>query len=114
MGRVLIFPVACMTPTDAVGPGLTATATLRAWPNPARGKVALGFDLRQGGDIRLEVFDVAGHRVREVLRRHVPAGPSMVYWDGRDTWGHVLPSSIYFVRLSGTAGSCTERVTLYQ
>ena len=106
---IQVFPAHCRYPTDTRV--TDSGATLQAWPNPGRGQIAFAVDLPRGGDVVVEVFDVAGRRVREVLRGRTPAGRSMTHWDGRDDAGRRLPGSVYFVRLSG-AGVSTQRVTL--
>jgi hypothetical protein len=57
------------------------------------------------GECRLEVevFDLAGRRVRELsLRRRHPSGNHAVEWDGRDDRGRLLPPGSYAVRVGFT------------
>jgi len=54
--------------------------------------------------VRLEVFEAAGRRVRRLISGSLEAGRHEVRWDGRDGSGSVLPTGIYFVRLSGGGG----------
>ena len=77
---------------------------LRARPNPHSGTVRIGFEgasssgsPEQGA---LEVFDVAGRRVRRI-----EGDPRAGFvWDGRDESGAVLPSGIYLHRVTAPSG----------
>lgn len=102
--------------TDAVvsvpsaDPALPRTARLDPpAPNPARGAVTLRFALPAAAAARLVIHDVQGRRVREVLRRELPAGTHEAAWDGRDAGGAPAAAGVYFVRLQ-VAGPEGERL----
>jgi transposase InsO family protein len=75
-------------------------------PSPPSGGAEFRFELSCPADVRLEIFDVVGRRVFATVLRDQPGGSSRYVFDGRDDEGHVLPSSVYFVR--AVAGG-TER-----
>ncbi len=88
-------------------------AGLRSWPNPFHGSVVIGFSAGARERLRLEIFDLAGRRVRRLLDRGAPAtGPASVPWDGRDDQGSPLPAGLYLVRLSGAGGAQFGRLAL--
>jgi hypothetical protein len=47
---------------------------------------------------RLELFDTQGRRVRTLLSQGLPAGSTVVQWDGLDGAGVRVPAGIYFAR----------------
>ena len=49
---------------------------------------------------RLEVFDIAGRRVRLIADRTLPKGATVLPWDGRDGSGLAADAGVYFVRLT--------------
>jgi hypothetical protein len=55
---------------------------------------------------RLEVYDVMGRQVRVLSKGVLPAGSHEVMWDRRDSRGVLVPSGVYFYRL--TAGDYQE------
>jgi hypothetical protein len=69
-------------------------------PNPARGAITLRLTLPARAVVRLDVLDVAGRRVCELLRRELEAGVHETAWDGRDATGARAPAGVYFVRLA--------------
>ncbi|MBI1798764.1 MAG: T9SS type A sorting domain-containing protein [Candidatus Eisenbacteria bacterium] len=90
---------------------VTTELSLTAWPNPARGDATLAFTLARASRVRLEVFDLAGQRVRVIEDRAFEAGAHVAAWDGRDGDGRPRPAGLYFVRLDTGAGSRTVRLT---
>jgi hypothetical protein len=85
----------------AVGPqGPTVTLLRAPVPNPLASESVLSFDLAQGGDTRLEVFDAAGRRVASLLHSRLEPGRYSVRWSGRADNGSALGAGLYFARLS--------------
>jgi len=82
------------------------SAALKAFPNPARGRVT--FSIRQaaakiGGAERVElrVYDANGRLIRSFPMRYAfnPIA-SVITWDGTDQNGNAIPAGVYFYRLS--------------
>ena len=63
------------------------TVLLPAYPNPFNPETTLAFDLAQPGPARLEVFDLAGRRVRRLCDEPLGAGAHQRRWAGRDEAG---------------------------
>jgi flagellar hook assembly protein FlgD len=49
--------------------------------------------------VRLEVYDVAGRRVRTLIDHFMPAGRQSIVWNQRDDAGAALGAGVYFTRL---------------
>jgi len=100
--------------TDATASLPTVTRLFAPFPNPPQGAgTTLRFDLAAAGDVRLEVFDVAGRRVRSLRAAPYGRGTHAVHWDGRGDSGRDLGSGVYFIRFSGRDIAVqTVRVTL--
>jgi hypothetical protein len=87
--------------TTAVGPQGPSVTLLRApVPNPLASESVLSFDLAQGGDTRLDVFDAAGRRVASLLHSGLEPGRYSIRWNGRADNGSPLGAGLYFARLS--------------
>ncbi len=108
-------------PQEAVVPvpGLNAPAgalvdfDLRISPNPARGAVELGI-VGAAGPVRVQVFDVAGRRIRSFGATPDAAGARAFTWDRRDAAGARVADGIYFVRATDAERAVTRRVVLVQ
>jgi flagellar hook capping protein FlgD len=81
-------------------------------PNPAPGRAQLGFDLARGGPVALELFDLSGRRVREIVRADLGPGRYRYEWNGADDHGSPLPAGMYLVRLSAPGLTNSQRVAL--
>lgn len=95
----------------AVGRAPQAPAEkLTASPNPAGTSVRLSLDSSRSIEGRVEFFDVAGRRVRDVPNARMGAG-HIVTWDGRNDRGEIVPSGVYFARWTWSGGTATTRIT---
>ena len=68
-------------------------------PNPFNPETTIRFALAQESQVRLEVFDVVGQRVRTLVTERLPAGAHQALWDGRSENGEQVSSGVYFCRL---------------
>ena len=82
-------------------------------PNPFRSASAIVFELPRAGDAWVEVYDVSGRRVVELLRgERVAAGSHRLRWDGRDHAGRAVAGGVYFVKVSSSGATETRKITL--
>jgi hypothetical protein len=91
----------------AVPPPPPALALGSPWPNPARDGWYVSFRLPGPDDAVLELFDVAGRRLRRAAIRVEDAGPRQVRLDATG-----LAPGVYRVRLRAAAGERTRAVVL--
>lgn len=97
--------VAAVDPTAGVP---AAPVTTR--PNPARTRVACRIDLDVAGEISVEVFDLAGRRVRIVAVGPRAAGAHDLQWDLRDDHGDRVRAGVYLIRAAIAGRTSTARV----
>ena len=81
-------------------------------PNPFNPRTRIVFHLSETGAARLDVFDLRGRHVRNLVRGDLPAGRHAVIWHGDDAARRPLPSGTYGVRLSCGEQECKRYVTL--
>ena len=53
-----------------------------------------------GGQVRVDVHDLAGSHVATVFEAIATAGPYAPTWDGRDSQGRTVPPGIYLIRVT--------------
>ena len=88
-------------------------ARIDAWPNPFQKAVSLRLTSPTPGRVSLEIFDLAGRRVRRLLSQaRMPAGPSTLSWDGRDDQGALVSAGIYVARLTGGERARSAKLAL--
>jgi len=88
----------------------TEFAMKQNWPNPFNGATNLMFDLPKDANVRLGVYDVSGRLVKSLVDQTVPAGRHYVGWDGRDSYGSVVASGVYFSRIDAGPWHETKRM----
>ena len=94
---------------EAAGPALAFAAPR---PNPARAAMRFDLGLPRAGDLDLDVFDLAGRRVRVLASGPRPAGPASVAWDLGDGGGARVPPGVYLVRARFAGAQMTRRVVV--
>lgn len=57
----------------------------------------------------VELLDITGRVVRELLRQRLAAGASSIFWDLKDAGGFAVHPGMFFVRLSSSSGHSVSR-----
>ena len=82
-------------------------------PNPFNPSTTIAYDLPEASPVRLEIFDVAGRRVRLLLAApHASAGTHETVWNGRNDLGETVGTGVYFYRLQAGPYVESARMTL--
>ena len=97
---------------SALDPGLVGDLPDRIslsqnYPNPFNPATQIRYELPQAGQVSLEVFDMAGRRVAELVNGQVNAGVHTVSFDGSG-----LSSGVYMYRLQVAGQVFTRKLTL--
>ncbi len=72
-------------------------------PNPFNPRVRLDFVLDRSAELRAEIYDVAGRRVRRLFDGALAEGEHRWVWEGEDDRGRMVSSGVYLFRLEATA-----------
>jgi len=89
----------------------TRLALRGATPNPFSGTTHLAMDMPANeGELRMDVFDVAGRHVRTLRPRAMSPGQDVVDWDGLDDHGAPARGGLYMVRVQGARGASVIRI----
>lgn len=70
------------------------------YPNPFNPTTTIRYEIQQGGDVSLAIFNVLGQKVAELISGSQTAGVYEVNWDGRDLSGQTAASGVYLYRLT--------------
>jgi hypothetical protein len=102
---------------DGAGTGVGDTPRLTALqlrpnaPNPFSGQTVLEIGLPAAAEVTVEIYDVAGRRVR-ALTRGLGAGWQRLAFDGRDGAGRPLASGVYFCRVSAAGETRAQKMVI--
>lgn len=90
-------------------PGLAFSAP---WPNPARDLSRFECALPEAAQVKVEVFDLVGRRVRLLADESCAAGPRELAFDLRDDRGLRLAAGVYLVRAQLGSTAFTRRLVV--
>jgi hypothetical protein len=85
---------------------------LAAHPNPFNPRVEISYQLPVAGHLRLDVVDIRGRVVRNLVSETVAAGTGSVVWLGDDAEGRAAASGVYHVVAQTDQGVVKRQVTL--
>jgi len=96
---------------DVRVPSITGTLGQNR-PNPMNTSTVIPFQLAEPGPIKLTIVDARGRTLRTLADGPHAAGPGEAVWDGKNASGQVVPSGIYFYKLSASGRTFTKRIAL--
>ena len=80
--------------------------------NPGGPETRLAYRLFAAAEVRLNVYDLRGHLIRELDAGPRPRGEYKVLWDGRDQTGSAVPSGVYLCHLVAGQEQARMKVTI--
>jgi hypothetical protein len=100
--------------TTGIGntPVISSLTVLQNQPNPFNGTTTLRVGLPAVSDVSIEVYDVAGRRVRTELLTQQSAGWRTIPFDGRGNDGRQLASGVYFYRVTAGGKAVTNKMVI--
>ena len=106
----LVGPLSSVPITFGSGAGLQLGG---AFPNPMTLSAALPFTLRDESVVSLDIIDVAGRRVRNLVEaRALVQGSHTFHWDGRDAAGRKVVSGTYLYRVSTSQETVSGKILI--
>jgi DNA-binding beta-propeller fold protein YncE len=121
-GALIAGPLFCTLPpqgitfdtatgqVSAVAPRGAGLSFARPRPNPTRGPVRLAVAFDAAGDVRVEIADVSGRRIRGWQQSVAGAGALELEWDLRNDAGRRVPPGVYLVSVRHGTVSASRRV----
>ncbi|MAJ72693.1 hypothetical protein CMK13_06780 [Candidatus Poribacteria bacterium] len=87
------------------------------YPNPFNPETWIPFDLSQEGEVKITIYDLAGHQVRLLPMGRKPAGiyhsqQRSAYWDGKTETGESVASGVYFYSIQTEDYRETRRMVI--
>ena len=115
-GAIYILSLDGPATTDVPGiPAHTSGLALGfAMPNPFGSRTTIAYRIEEPASVRIDLWDLHGRRVRNLVDRRIGAGQHHILWDGRGDQGDMLPAGAYFYRMSvdGNPAAITRKVVL--
>jgi len=87
-------------------------ALMQNYPNPFNPSTTIAFSLPEESLVRLDIFNIKGQLVKNLLDSEMPMGLHSVVWNGRDMNNMAVSSGVYFYRISSFKNTITNKMLL--
>ena len=93
------------------------TALLANYPNPFNPETWIPYQLAAAGEVEIVICDIRGIAIRRLVLGHQPAGGytarrRAAYWDGRNEFGELVASGVYFYTLTAGEYTATRKMLI--
>ena len=75
-------------------------AMVSNYPNPFNPETTIFFTLDERGNVKIDIFNIRGQLVKNLIDTTLPSGEHSLLWDGKDFLGVNVPSGVYFFRFA--------------
>ena len=82
------------------------------YPNPFNNVTCFKYYLYEESDIRFEIYNMLGEKVKSWGKKRLPIGIHKTEWNGRDDDGKRVSSGVYFLSLSSKNKTITKKMVL--
>jgi len=72
---------------------------LQNFPNPFNSKTQIPFYIPNSSEVSLQMFNVQGQTVRQLIDKTLSSGWHNIIWDGKNDSGSVVSSGVYLCRM---------------
>ena len=69
---------------------------LKNYPNPFNPFTTISYILEIDGFVKIEIYDLMGNFIRELVNENKKAGYKTVYWDSKNFKGQSVSAGVYF------------------
>jgi hypothetical protein len=81
-------------------------------PNPFSGTTTISYTLPEEAHVELNIYDLAGRRVRNLVDGFQKPGRLVVQWDGRNGAGQEVGNGLYLCKLRAAGREFTRKITV--
>ena len=82
------------------------------YPNPFNPSTTISYSLQHASNLRVDIYNIKGQKVKSLVNEHKPAGKHSVTWHGTDDSGNAVGSGIYFYRMEAEGYVETKKMVL--
>jgi hypothetical protein len=82
------------------------------FPNPFNPNTIIQYALPKTSQVKIEIYNVLGQRVRLLVDERQEPGYKTINWDGKDDGGNEVSSGVYFCRIQAGDFMQSKKMTL--
>lgn len=95
--------------TQTTSPEIT---NIGCYPNPFKDNTYIKFKNRTDANIEINIFNIKGQLVKQLLQKNVDSGEHQFIWDGKKNNGQSATAGVYFYNLKSGRYSHTGKILL--
>lgn len=69
------------------------------YPNPFNPSTSINFEIPTSSHVRIEIYDINGQKIRDLINNFKEKGNYNVSWDGKDNYGNLVSTGSYFYQI---------------
>lgn len=96
---------------DTVSPNYI-NALFNNYPNPFNPETVISFTLKSNDNVKIEIYNVKGERVRTLTNMEYNPGHHNIVWKGLNDFGKPVSSGIYFYKMITSEFQDTKKMLL--
>jgi hypothetical protein len=82
------------------------------YPNPFNPETNIEFTIPKSEQVKIEIFNILGQKVRTLVDEYLKAGHKVVNWNGKDDSDKYVSSGIYLYRIEASEFLQTKKMVL--
>jgi flagellar hook capping protein FlgD len=81
-------------------------------PNPFNPETTIFYSLEETSEVSLEIYNVKGQKVKQLVNSQIAAGQHSIIWDGKDDAGQSVASGVFFYKMTVGDYSSVKKMML--
>lgn len=82
------------------------------YPNPFNPHTTISYQLAEKSKVKIDVFNLKGQIIKNLVNEEVSAGYYEIIWDGKDNNNSSVPSGVYFYRMKSDKDTDTKKMIM--
>ncbi len=82
------------------------------YPNPFNPATTISYNLLEDSHVSINIYNIKGQKVKNMLNSDMTAGEHIVVWEGRDESGKTVSSGIYFYKMEADNYTSIKKMIL--
>jgi len=82
------------------------------YPNPFNPTTTIRYSVKEAGPVEIEIYNVKGQLVKQLLQEDKAAGEHTVIWNGTDQNNQAVSTGVYFYKMNAGKYSSTRKMIM--
>jgi len=82
------------------------------FPNPFNPETVIYFGMAEPGNVSIEIYNIRGQKIKNILNRHMDKGRHSISWNGTDELGRAIGSGLYLYVMRTDQHTSVKRMLL--